>query len=84
MTIHAPEASLTRREREVFAEVIQGWTNAEIGTRLFLTETTVKTHVSAILRKLALPNRVHAVVYAYENGIARPSLAPSEDTFMIV
>ena len=78
MTIHAPEATLTRREREVFAEVIQGWTNAEIGTRLFLTETTVKTHVSAILRKLALPNRVHAVVYAYENGIARPSFALTE------
>ena len=84
MTTHVPEATLTRREREVFAEVIQGWTNAEIGTRLFLTETTVKTHVSAILRKLAVPNRVHAVVYAYENGIARPSLSPSENTFMIV
>jgi DNA-binding NarL/FixJ family response regulator len=66
-------AALTKREREVLVEVFRGRSNAEIGARLFLTETTVKSHMSAILRKLDLPNRVHAVVYGYENGIVRPS-----------
>lgn len=63
-------AALTQREREVFAEMAAGRTNREIATRLFLSETTVKTHVVRILAKLDLRDRVQAVIFAYEAGIA--------------
>lgn len=64
--------ALTDREREVFAEVVTGSSNAEIARRLFLSETTVKTHVGHILTKLELRDRVQAVVFAYESGVVRP------------
>ena len=63
--------SLTVRERQVFAELAAGLTNKEVAQRLSLSETTVKTHVTRILAKLGLRDRVQAVIYAYENGIAR-------------
>ncbi|MET8759537.1 response regulator transcription factor [Lentzea sp. NPDC004782] len=63
---------LTGREREVFALLARGATNAEIADRLFLGETTVKTHVSRVLSKMDLRDRVHAVVRAYESGFVRP------------
>jgi DNA-binding NarL/FixJ family response regulator len=59
-------------EREVLLLVAHGLTNAEIGRRLGVEETTVKTHVSAVLSKLSLQRRVEAVIYAYESGLVTP------------
>jgi len=61
--------SLTEKEREVFGAVTRGLSNTEIAAQVFLSESTVKTHVGAILRKLGLRDRVQIVVFAHEHGL---------------
>ncbi|MFH8289465.1 response regulator [Streptomyces sp. NPDC018059] len=70
---HPRLSSLTDREREILTVIGQGWTNAEIASRLHLAESTVKTHVGRILAKTGARDRVQAVILAYDTKLVRPA-----------
>jgi DNA-binding NarL/FixJ family response regulator len=79
MTAHQPTSTdkryerLTDREQEIVALVAEGLSNQEIAERLFVSFSTAKTHVSHVLTKLDLRDRIHIVIYAYQHGLVEPT-----------
>ncbi|MGQ5638923.1 MULTISPECIES: response regulator [unclassified Streptomyces] len=65
-------SALTDREHEILVAIGKGWTNGEIAERFVLSESTVKTHVGRVLSKIGARDRVQAVIFAYDHGLARP------------
>ncbi|MCF3129660.1 response regulator [Streptomyces olivochromogenes] len=71
-------SSLTDREREILVAIGKGWTNREIASHFVLSESTVKTHVGRVLAKIGARDRVQAVIFAYDHGLARPHAGSSD------
>jgi len=71
----SPAGGLSERERDVVRLIAAGLSNAEIASSLYLSEATIKSHITRILARLGLRDRVQIAVYAYENGIVRPGHA---------
>lgn len=71
---------LTQRELEILQQIVQGLTNVEIGEALFISEKTVKNHITNILRKLAVTDRTQAAVYALHHGLAEVLEPPGRRT----
>ncbi|QQE74826.1 response regulator transcription factor [Brevibacillus composti] len=65
------EVAFTEREQEIFALIVENLSNQEIANRLYISEATVKTHVSSILRKTGQPNRSQAVLYGLKKGLVK-------------
>ncbi|MGH3496253.1 MAG: response regulator [Nocardioidaceae bacterium] len=73
--------TLTAREMDVFRLIMRGYSNAEIGRELFISDTTVKTHVTRLLQKLDLRDRAQAIVLAYQSGLFDPADAKAPPPF---
>lgn len=71
-------AELTDRERDVLAAIARGLSNAEMSSELFVSEATIKTHISRVLTKTGARSRVGAAVFAYESGFVRPGRGQSD------
>lgn len=69
----SPVPGLTERESEVLMHLARGRSNAEMAAEMFLGEATIKTHVSNVLMKLGVRDRIHAVIWAYEHGVVSPA-----------
>ncbi|WNV85898.1 response regulator transcription factor [Umezawaea sp. Da 62-37] len=67
--------ALTAREHEILLAIGRGWTNGEIAERMFLSESTVKTHVGRVLAKIGARDRIQAVILTYDLGLTRPNAA---------
>lgn len=79
-TLAGPGAELTSRELEILEQIVNGLTNVEIGETLFISEKTVKNHITNILRKLGLTDRTQAAVYALHHGLVQVTAPPGRRT----
>jgi two-component system nitrate/nitrite response regulator NarL len=73
----AKVASLTEREREVISLIGEGLKNKQIASRLFISETTVRHHLTSVFDKLGVSDRLELIIYAYQHGLAKPPRSPS-------